>query len=288
MFLLSCVSSFLAVPAEAADAPLAKTEMQAVDRKSFGQKKRPGDNRPRRKARKRRDPYRGPFKKERYPFQEIRRPLVLPKAMAEIGLGADYFANSNGDGGVADFGVNVGIGDIVEVGVNSGLDLAPEFSSTEVIGLRARVLVSDGQRLDWAPGLDVGIPTGDDPGQLVVALDARHLLSRRVFLTFGEGAIPITLGSDPTVSLVGNVGLGVQASKKVAVIFGTQVVDFDVTNTEVTGIWEQLFLDGRVQVTPARQVDLGLRGRLEVLYQTDDPETGNVGGTVGGYVAARF
>jgi len=283
MTLLSCLSLFVATPdAEAGDTTTAS--MQVRDKKTFGTPRKRGDNRPRRKARKRKDPYRGPFKKDKYPTQEILRPLVLPQGLVEVGVGGDYARFGDAESAGLGFGVDVGIGNIVEVGVNSGLDLAPDFAWTEQIGLRARVLVSDGKRLDFAPGLDVGIPTDGGPGTLVVGLGARHLLNKKVYLVFGDRAIPVTLGANPTVSLNGNVGLGVQASKTVAVIFDTDVARVAFGDeVNVTGIWETLVLNGRVQVTPARPVDLGLLGSIGRTW-----DGGPTQGSIGAYAAVRF
>ena len=268
-------------------APDAVALDQPRDRKTFGTPHKKGDNRPRRKTRKKADPYRGPFKKSRYPTQEIRRPLVLPKQAVEIGLGADYGRFPGGDAAGANLYGNVGIGHIVELGVFTGAALSPDFAWSESIGLHAAVIVSDGKRLDFAPGLDVNIPTGGGPGLLVVNLDARHLFSRKVFLTFGRGGIPIVLGANSSVAFVGNVGVGVQASKTVAVIFETQAARLDLgqgdAGNDVTGIWETAILDGRLQITPVRMVDLGVRGGVTQVW-----DGGVTTGRVGGYAAIRF
>ncbi|MEN0065918.1 MAG: hypothetical protein AAGA48_27505 [Myxococcota bacterium] len=264
MTLLPALSLWFAVPdAEAADVPTA--QLAPGDRKSFGRPHAKGANRPRRKARKKRDPYRGPFKKSKYPFQEILRPLVLPKNQGEIGVGLTYARPDGQDFLGAGISFNYGIGEVFEFGVGTDFGFIPDVLWSEVIGLNARVLVSDGRRLDWAPGIAVGIPTNGGPGLLVVDLTARTLFSKRVFLLFGQRAIPITLGQNASASLVGNVGLGVQVSKKTVLSADTTVVTLQVApsiDSPVTGIWDFLTLTGQLQVTPARQVDVGIRGNV--------------------------
>lgn len=284
MTLLPSLCLFFATP----DAAAADIDASAapIDRKTFGQPHNKGENRPRRKRRKRKDPYRGPFAKDKYPQREILRPLVLPKQMAEVGVSLDYSRPGGEDALSSNLNVNFGIGDIVEVGVNTGFNWVPDVNWNETIGLSARVLTSDGRRLDWAPGLDVLIPTGGGAGRLVVDLGARHLFSKRTFLTFGQGAIPITLGSDPVVTLVGNLGIGVQATKATVVIFETTAAQFQVVpsaDDPVTGIWETFPLSATLQGSPNRMVDLGLRGTLTTIWEGPDFE-----GAVTGYANFRF
>lgn len=228
----------------------------------------------------------GPFRKGAYPRQERLRPLVLPGGMVEGELSGG--ALDSGDGLSGNVGVRgaIGLGDTLELAVGTGVVLTPEFGWNQTVAIDVAFLAVDGKTFDMAPGLSVPLQFADGAGfQVAVDLTSRILPARKVFVYFGNDAIPITLTPDVELALVANGGAGLQVSQGTAVMVDTTLVSLGVLpTTSVTGLWDTLVVNGAVQHSPNKTTDLGLRATVKNPWNQTDPASW--GGTA--YAALRF
>ena len=212
----------------------------------------------------------GPFKKDKYPRQERFRPLVLPHNMAEFGVAGGYETQGGENGAFLNPSIDYGIGNRVEVGLSSGVDFIP-VGWSQNINLRGRFLAIDGKRFDFAPGVNALVSFGGDENtSLTLDLLSRHVTRGVAFFYFGQDAIPIEFGDQVSASLVGNAGLGLQLSKGTAFMIDAALITLNVVpETAVTGPWETLTANARLQYSPGRKVDIGAKFTVENQWQGD-------------------
>lgn len=213
----------------------------------------------------------GPFAKDKYPRQERLRPLVLPAGMVEAELNAGALDIGDGIGAAAALRGAVGIGDVLELGVGTGLGLAPSVAWNETIGIEAHVLAVDGKNFDWAPGLSVPISLADGAGfGLAIDLTSRVLAGKKVFVFFGNDALPITITPDVGVGIAANGGLGFQVSKGTVILIDTSLATLSILpDVAVTGAWETFIGNAAVQYSPARRTDIGIRANVANTWSGD-------------------
>lgn len=217
--------------------------------------------------------FEGPFEKDKYPRQERLRPLVLPSGMVEAGLSAGAVDPGDALGAGLGVGAAVGIGDALELGVGTGFGLAPEANWSQSINLEAHVLAVDGKVFDMAPGLSVPINVADGAGfGLAVDLSSRAVLGKKVFIYFGNDAIPITITPDVGVGIAANGGFGFQVSKGTAIMIDTSLATLTVVpGVAVTGAWETFVGNAAVQYSPGRRTDIGVRANVANTWSGDVP-----------------
>jgi hypothetical protein len=238
------LSTVIESPAEAAEVGASRPGAKPPKK---GGKKRNGDG----------DPGTGPFKKADYPLQERLRPLILPNSMGEVtpSLGFQFT-----DPLIAGLGAHFryGFGNKVDVGVSTGLLLAPDADWNRNITLEAHFLAYDSSEFDFGPGVRIPL-TFVDGAQVGAQID---LTSRWVpsdfFLVFGQNAIDVVAASEVGLNINGNVRLGYQVSKPAALFLDTNVFSLALApDSGFTGLWEYINLGIGGQYTPTRTVDLG-------------------------------
>jgi hypothetical protein len=220
----------------------------------------------------------GPFKKKDYPMSERLRPLVLPNAMGEVGLDLGIARQSTfglGDpvtavGLVGSFAY--GIGDVGEIGVATGILLSPDVGFNNQILLHGHYLAYDSKDFDIAPGLLVPIFTVDGaPFGVVIDLPSRYVLSDGLFLRFGQGALPIGLSPDFSLSLVATGGVGYQINPRTVLFADLNVLNILVIpDFQASGLWEVLNLSLGAQYTPVREWDVGAALNLTNVWEAEN------------------
>lgn len=248
----------------------------------------------------------GPFAKGAYPRQERLRPLVLPGGMVEGELSGGALDSGAGLNGQVAVRAAVGLGDRFELAVGTGVTLTPAFAWNQTVQVDVAFLAIDGRTFDMAPGLSVPLTFADGAGfQLAVDLTSRLLPKTKglekaaaatipgakpnqglkVFVYFGNDAIPITLSPELGLGLAANGGAGLQLSQGTAVMVDTTLASVTVLpDTSVTGLWETLVVNGAVQHSPNQRTDLGLRATVKNPWNQTDPASW--GGTA--YGVLRF
>lgn len=288
------VSSF--APAHAVTGDGGKTITRGQDRdadksgrtvtRQGGQRAKPAQN-DGDKKKKKGPKFVGPFAKDQYPLQERLRPLVLPSGMVEAELDVGAVGTADTTGAAVGLRGAVGIGDVLELGVGTGLNVAPDFSWNNAINLEVHALAVDGKVFDFAPGLSVPIVI-QDGAPFTFALDAtsRAVVGKKVFLYFGNDAIPVTITPDVGLGIAANGGLGFQLSKRTVLTLDTSLATLTVLpDVGVTGVWETFVGNAALQVSPGRRSDVGLRATVTNGW------SGDVGLTNWGaqaFVAGRF
>jgi hypothetical protein len=228
----------------------------------------------------------GPFKKKDYPVSARLRPLVLPNQMGQIGV--DFDASkaagvvdvtgtaTDGTSSSTALGLNVnfdyGIGGRFDFGASTGLLLSPATDWTNGLGLRAHYLSYDTKQLDFAPGLLLPLSFAKGAGlAATVDLPARYVLDNGLFLRFGQGAIPIGLSPDFSLTLVGNGGLGYQVVPAFELFVDTSLVAIRLTpDADFTGIWDTLIFDLGGQYSPTKDWDIGARLNGSNVWKVDN------------------
>ena len=206
----------------------------------------------------------GPFKKDNYPMAESLRPLTLPKGMAELGLGL-------GIGRAFDTTVVgltpsffFGIADQLELGVSTNFPLSPDATWSEVLVLEGHLLVADGKEVDFAPGVEVPLSFAEgSPFVLILDAPVRYRASKKVFITFGDDAVPIFFGRTQTVGRRrsphgtrpprsrGMRHSTTRSTGKTVIFAEANLVNLLLApDVEVTGIWDALQLTLGGQYTP--------------------------------------
>lgn len=228
----------------------------------------------------------GPFKKAKYPIKEIKRPLVLPDTMGEVGVDATFSSIAGTSFLTAGPSFHYGIADVVEVGVRTDLLLAPDVDWGRNLPIDAHYLAVDTETFDWAPGIVLPLTFVDGAGfGVVLDLPARYVLNDTVFFTFGQGAIPLRFSPDFALSIAGNGGVGFQVDKAIALGLDTSVLTINLApDVTATGLWDFLNLGLYGQYSFSRNADLGLRINLFNAWGVSDSFIGS--GTV--YGAFRF
>ncbi len=229
-------------------------------------KKKPGKKQGKGKNKKPKGPkLKGPFEKDEYPIQEQYRPLVLPNGMGEVTIAPAYRRVNVPVVGGEDFvtttvDFDYGLGDLVELGVGSGLQFAPDVDWSNEIHAHVHWLAYDGRSFDLAPGVLVPF-TFVEGAPLVVSLDAlgRYLFADQFFLTFGRRVFDIGVNPDFTLTMNANAGFGVQVSKPAVLWLDTNLLSVPLApDPTVTGPWDRIAIALGGQYTPARTFDLGL------------------------------
>lgn len=213
----------------------------------------------------------GPFKKNEYPLQERNRPLILPNQMGEVTLDLGYARAFETDAVGTNVGFNFGLGDIVELGVGTGLLLAPDVASNQTVIVQAHWLAYDTKFFDFAPGLVIPFVFSDGaPFGTVIDLTCRYVASKTVFLTFGQGAVPVGVSPDFSFGISANGGIGLQVSKPTVLFADTSVFTLYLAPDAVaTGFWETLVLNLGAQYSPTPEWDIGGKLALGNTWELD-------------------
>lgn len=246
---------------------------------------KPGDGKkvpPKKKGKKKKGPVaegKGPFKKDEYPLQERNRPLILPDQMGEVTLDLGYSRFLDTDFVATTIGFNYGLGDVVELGVGTGLLLAPDVASNETIVVQAHWLAYDEKYFDFAPGLVIPFTFSKGAGfGATIDLTSRYVVSKTVFLTFGQGAIPVIASPDFGLAVVANGGVGYQVGKPTVLFADTSVFTLLLApDVDVTGLWETLVLGVGGQYSPTPEWDIGARLTLGNTWSVSDSLTFGLG-----------
>jgi hypothetical protein len=256
--------------AEAPTPPPAAEQVATPDGKPPPPKKK--TDKKGKKGKKGKDANVGPFKKAKYPIKEIRRPLVLPDSMGEVGLDATFGSVAGTTYLSAGPAFHYGVADVVDFGLRTDLLLAPNTAWSKSLPIDAHYLAVDTEQFDWAPGLVLPLTFVDGAGfGVVVDLPARYVLNDTVFFTFGQGALPIRFAPDFVLSLAANGGVGFQVDKAVALGLDTNVFTINIAPAFAgTGIWDFLNLGAYGQYSFNRNADLGLRLNVFNAWGVDD------------------
>lgn len=253
-----------AAPSDVADRPdaaqqTATPDGKAPDREIGGDKKGKGGGKKGKKGKKDGN-WTGPFKKDEYPIKEIKRPLVLPDGMGEVGVGANVtsFAGTTSVSLAPSF--HYGVADVVDFGVSTSLLLSPDVAWSKGLPIDAHYLAVDTEKFDWAPGIVLPLTFQEGAGfGVLLDLPGRYVINDTVFVTFGQGAVPLRFSPDFTLSLAGNGGLGFQVDKAVALGFQTSVFQLNLApDANLSGLWDFLNLNLYGQYSVNRMVDIRL------------------------------
>ena len=218
-----------------------------------------------------------------YPIRESRRPLTLPRGIVEIEGAVPISIADNQVGLAFGMGASAGLSRTVDLGVATGFQITPEGGWNRTAVVQTHVLVKDGKKLDFAPGLVLPIDGGDFG--FVVDLPFRVAFNKAIYLTFGQGAIPVVLGDNPAVSVVGNAGLGVQLGKSTVLLGEMEVFTVQLTpETASSAVWNNLGMQLGVQHSPSQRADVGVMVGLNDIV----PAVGNLAGEVNVYGRVRF
>lgn len=214
----------------------------------------------------------GPIPKNQYPLQERMRPLVLPDGMGEVGLDLGYNRFAKTDFVNTDLSFNYGIGDVVELGAATGLLLAPDADWNRSFVIQGHFLAYDTKSFDFAPGLVLPFVFVDGAGfGAVVDLTSRYVASKTVFLTFGQGALPITFSPDFALALSGNGAVNFQVGKPSVLFVDTSVFTLLLApDLDVTGLWDVLNLGLGAQYSPTKDWDVGARLGITNVWKLED------------------
>ena len=243
-------------------APVAQAQDSAKPAPGGG-KKKPGGKKGGKKGDKKDNDGVGPFNKKDYPIAERMRPLVLPDGMGEIGVGLPIgitsVAGESATGVGLGLGFGYGLGDVVELGLASGLLLSPDAGWNNTITPRVAWLAYDSKEFDFAPGVSIPLFFGDATAVgVLIDLNSRYVLSDGWFLYFGQGAVPLTVSPDFALGLNVGGGAGWQISKEAVLTLDSNLIQLTlVPDAAISGIWEVLNLRLGGQYSPSRNVDVG-------------------------------
>jgi hypothetical protein len=218
----------------------------------------------------------GPFKKGEYPMAERQRPLVLPRNMGEVTPSGDFNRFKLGEN-FDTFGIGVGfdygLANVVEVGLSTGILLAPDVDWNRNFTLRGHYLAYDSKFLDVAPGLVIPLNfVGDTSIAVQIDVSTRYLIpDTKVFLRFGDGAIPLGVSPDFTLGLNVNAGVGYQFTKQFVGTFDTRLLAIQLApDVNAQGPWDVVDLLFGGQYTFTRNADAGLLLRYANLWDVDE------------------
>ena len=235
------------------------------------------------RAQKRGPKLQGPFAKDKYPASESRRPLTLPKGMAEIGLDLKLGGLSNSAFLLATPAVAFGVTDNWEIGLNSdqgtvpvassffigGFDIMPNLRWSESFVVDSHVLLVDRDHIDVAPGVRVPISfAGEGVSFEPVVLGARTRMvctkERKLFFMLGQNLLNLAFANGLGINIIGNGGVGYQLSNDTALMADVDVFSLGLGGeTNFSGVWERVDVGVGLQHSPSRKVDLGLRFDLQ-------------------------
>jgi hypothetical protein len=189
------------------------------------------------------------------------RPVTLEAGKLEINARLFHFrfdvagfsANTTG----LLFGAAYGITNQLEVGVDTGLSLDPEFDWGEFITPSAIFLVSDTDQMDI--GVAVAAPLsfaeGADPLNFIgIGAPVRFAVNQQLGLFFGHGLLGVGIGDLSYIDIDLNLGVSYQAMPNLALRIDTQIASIaasgDFNETTTLGDFIPFTLTGVFAVSP--------------------------------------